>query len=57
MKLLQLFKRRSSSDELERYLRDEGLHAELDLARAQNADPLQLTLERNLYAVSSYFAA
>ena len=43
--------------DIERYLRDEHLYAELDRLRAQNADPRQLTLERNLYAVSSYFAA
>jgi hypothetical protein len=57
MPLLRLLERRNAGADLERYLRDERLYAELDLARLQNADPRQLTLERNLYAVSSYFAA
>jgi hypothetical protein len=43
--------------DIERYLRDEHLYVELDRLRAANADPRQLTLERNLYAVSAYFAA
>lgn len=46
-----------AAGDIERYLRDEHLYAELDRLRAQNADPRQLTLERSLYAVSSYFAA
>ena len=55
--MLRLFERWNATAELERYLRDEHLYAELDLARAQHADPREVTLERNLYAVSSYFAA
>ena len=55
--MLRLLERWNAAGELERYLRDEQLYAELDLARIRNADPRQLTLERSLYAVSSYFAA
>jgi hypothetical protein len=49
--------RHDVAGDIERYLRDEHLYAELERLRAQTADPRQLTLERNLYAVSSYFAA
>ena len=57
MRLQKPSRHRDAAGEVERYLRDEHLYAELDRLRAQNADPRQLTLERNLYAVSSYFAA
>ena len=50
-------RRYDAVDDIERYLRDEHLYAELDRLRARTADPRQLTLERSLYAVSSYFAA
>ena len=55
--MLRLLERWNGVWDLERYFRDERLQAELDLLRARDADPRQLTLERNLYAASSYFAA
>jgi hypothetical protein len=57
MPILRLLDRWGSGGELQRYFRDERLYAELDLARVRDADPRELTLERNLYAVSPYFAA
>ena len=44
-------------DALERYYRDERLHAELAALRAAEHDRRLSTLERSLYAASSYFAA
>lgn len=55
--MLRLLERWNSRADLERYFRDEHLYAELALARIRNTDPRQVTLERNLYAVSAYFAA
>ena len=42
---------------LERYYRDERLYAELAALQAGAQDRRLSTLERNLYAASSYFAA
>ena len=42
---------------LERYYRDERLYAELAALRAGAHDRRLSTLERSLYAASSYFAA
>lgn len=59
MRLLRLLERWNAAGDfaLERYYRDEHLDAELASLRAQGADHRQLTLERSLYAASSYFAA
>lgn len=61
MPLLRLLERwnagRAECAALERYYRDERLHAELAALRAGAYDRRLTTLERNLYAASSYFAA
>jgi hypothetical protein len=41
---------------LARYLRDEGLHAELQRLRARNGEQ-HADMERTLYAARSYFSA
>jgi hypothetical protein len=59
MPLLRLLERLNAGRDaaLERYYRDEHLDAELASLRAHESDHRQLTLERSLYAASSYFAA
>ena len=46
-----------AAGDIERYLRDEHLHAELAALHAGSQDRRLSTLERSFYAASSYFAA
>ena len=59
MPLLRLLEKLNSDGDaaLERYYRDERLHAELASHRAHDPHRRLLDLERSLYAASSYFAA
>lgn len=58
LRLLEKLNAQSAeSGALERYYRDEHLHAELAALRAGTQDRRLSTLERSFYAASSYFAA